>query len=462
MYPGTRDAARPPVFLPPIGGITVYIFGDSAQLGDRRSAARPAACMTNATARTCSAPTSAPAGPISSTASRSACAQAQSGGVGVVVYNRKEGRALGEVTKFLVYNARKRQEGGDQAATYFERTECVAGVQDARFQQLMPDVLHWLGIRGSTASCRCSNMKYDAMVEQGIEIVERVPIPAELVPPDARVEMEAKKAAGYYAPDGAPTSRGPRSAPSAAPLEKHVMRLADGRSDAAAALLERREAVRERAARASTHSACDGRGCTHWRSTSSGWPARGRAGRRGRRARPIPTLDVPFHARWRHFAAGGVDRWAGLDRGSGDDAAGARGLRPRHRLRAARCRRGHGLALREAATGMDFARSEGLAVASFDMFVAGAFAGRRPQRRAPMPHALASARRAEDLAAGFQVRAGQSAGRPRRPRRAAAPAGRDGRRRTPTSSAAPTPRPGGLFDAWPRRPRTARCPPAPS
>ena len=68
------------------------------------------------------------------------CARAaQTGGLGLIVYNRKEGRALGEVTKFLVYNARKRQEGGDAAATYFERTECVAGVQDARFQQLMPD-----------------------------------------------------------------------------------------------------------------------------------------------------------------------------------------------------------------------------------------------------------------------------------------------------------------------------------
>ena len=39
--------------------------------------------------------------------------EAQNGGVGVIAYNRKEGRALGEVTKFLVYNARKRQEGGD-------------------------------------------------------------------------------------------------------------------------------------------------------------------------------------------------------------------------------------------------------------------------------------------------------------------------------------------------------------
>ena len=35
----------------------------------------PAACTTSATARTCSAPTSAPAGPISCTASRSACAR---------------------------------------------------------------------------------------------------------------------------------------------------------------------------------------------------------------------------------------------------------------------------------------------------------------------------------------------------------------------------------------------------
>jgi GTP cyclohydrolase II len=129
--------------------------------------------------------------------------EAQTGGAGLVVYNRKEGRALGEVTKFLVYNARKRQEGGDQASTYFERTECVAGVQDARFQQLMPDVLNWLGITRIDRLMSMSNMKYDAIVEAGIEVVERVPIPAGLVPPDAQVELEAKKAAGYYTPAGA-------------------------------------------------------------------------------------------------------------------------------------------------------------------------------------------------------------------------------------------------------------------
>src|SRR6202012_1284656 len=117
-------------------------------------------------------------------------------GLGIIIYNRKEGRALGEVTKFLVYNARKRQEGGDAAAQYFERTECVAGVQDARFQQLMPDVIHWLGIRRIDRFVSISNMKYDALAPGGGEIGERVPIPAGLIPPDASVEMEAKKAAG--------------------------------------------------------------------------------------------------------------------------------------------------------------------------------------------------------------------------------------------------------------------------
>jgi len=125
---------------------------------------------------------------------------AQRGGVGVVIYNRKEGRALGEVTKFLVYNARKRQPGGDSAAQYFNRTECVAGVQDMRFQELMPDIFHWLGIGRIDRFASMSNMKSDALREQGIDIVEQVPIPEHLIPADALVEMDAKKAAGYFSP----------------------------------------------------------------------------------------------------------------------------------------------------------------------------------------------------------------------------------------------------------------------
>ena len=102
------------------------------------------------------------------------------------------------MTKFLVYNARKRQEGGDSAAKYFERTECVAGVQDARFQELMPDIFHWLGVTRIDRFASMSDMKHDALVSQGVEIGERLDIPAELIPEDAHVEMEAKKAAGYF------------------------------------------------------------------------------------------------------------------------------------------------------------------------------------------------------------------------------------------------------------------------
>jgi len=67
-----------------------------------------------------------------------------------------------------------------------------------RFQELMPDVLHWFGIRRIHRLVSMSNMKYDAIVGGGIDVDERVPIPDELVPADARVEIDAKMAAGYF------------------------------------------------------------------------------------------------------------------------------------------------------------------------------------------------------------------------------------------------------------------------
>ena len=102
------------------------------------------------------------------------------------------------MTKFLVYNARKRQVGGDSATNYFLRTECVAGVQDMRFQELMPDVLHWLGVQKIHRLVSMSNDKYDAITGSGIEVGERIQIPDYLVPADAQVEIEAKIAAGYF------------------------------------------------------------------------------------------------------------------------------------------------------------------------------------------------------------------------------------------------------------------------
>ncbi|MEM9223324.1 MAG: GTP cyclohydrolase II [Pseudomonadota bacterium] len=201
MFPELVTRPDLSVFLPPIGSISVYIFGEPAAIADptRRLTSRVhdecnGSDVFGSDICTCR--------PYLVHGIEECIREAQAGGVGLVVYNRKEGRALGEVTKFLVYNARKRQEGGDKASEYFERTECVAGVQDARFQELMPDVLHWLGVRRIDRFISMSNMKYDAIVKSGIVIGERVSIPDELIPADAVVEIEAKKAAGYYSQDG--------------------------------------------------------------------------------------------------------------------------------------------------------------------------------------------------------------------------------------------------------------------
>jgi GTP cyclohydrolase II len=203
MFPELVTRPDIQVLLPPIGGTTVYLFGDVERIAERETVI---ACRVHDECNgsdvfgsdicTCR--------PYLVHGIEVCIDTAQQGGVGMIVYNRKEGRALGEVTKFLVYNARKRQLGGDRADTYFRRTECVAGVQDMRFQELMPDVFHWLGVRRIDRWVSMSNLKHGALRAQGIEVVEQVAIPDRLVPVDAMVEIEAKKAAGYFAPMGPP------------------------------------------------------------------------------------------------------------------------------------------------------------------------------------------------------------------------------------------------------------------
>ncbi len=197
MFPDLVTRSDLKIFLPPIGNISVYIFGEVDALSNPKI---PLACRVHDECNgsdvfgsdicTCR--------PYLAHGIEECVRMAQNDGVGLIVYNRKEGRALGEVTKFLVYNARKRDPDGDSAAAYFERTECVAGVQDLRFQDLMPDIFNWLGITRIHRFISMSNMKYDALISQGITIGERIPIPDELIPSDAKVEMDAKKSAGYF------------------------------------------------------------------------------------------------------------------------------------------------------------------------------------------------------------------------------------------------------------------------
>lgn len=198
MFPELVTRPDLKVFLPPIGGHTIYCIGNPETMHDKNV---KLACRVHDECNgsdvfgsdicTCR--------PYLCHGIELCIDMAQQGGNGLIVYNRKEGRALGEVTKFLVYNARKRQEGGDRADQYFRRTECVAGVQDMRFQELMPDIFHWLGITHIHRFASMSDMKFNALAKAGITVGERIEIPPELIPADAAVEMEAKKAAGYFA-----------------------------------------------------------------------------------------------------------------------------------------------------------------------------------------------------------------------------------------------------------------------
>jgi len=116
-----------------------------------------------------------------------------------------------------------------------------------------------------------------------------------------------------------------------------------------------------------------------------------------------PDLKVPFHARWRHFAIDGRDLWAELiaarpfaDR---DEAARAAFdlVIPSVLLDA-----GAGAAwrYRDAATGAELGRSEGLGVASLRMFEAGAFSSDATR---PLQADALDRVDAEALADGFQV-----------------------------------------------------------
>ncbi len=94
-----------------------------------------------------------------------------------------------------------------------------------------------------------------------------------------------------------------------------------------------------------------------------------------------PDLEVPTHSRWRHFAVGGRDRWSGLaarlDGLSGEKVGREAVARIRFDLAITSVLLDAGAGAdwryREPASGASYARSEGLAVASFDLFASGAF-----------------------------------------------------------------------------------------
>jgi hypothetical protein len=118
-----------------------------------------------------------------------------------------------------------------------------------------------------------------------------------------------------------------------------------------------------------------------------------------------PSLDVPFHSRWRHFVTGGDNRWAEIaDQTKWPD-------------RAARARAEFDLAIvsvfldagagaswryHDPKTGSAIGRSEGLGLASLAMFAAGAFSA-NPLHPLRVDAGMLANFSVADLARGMQV-----------------------------------------------------------
>lgn len=166
-------------------------------------------------------------------------------------------------------------------------------------------------------------------------------------------------------------------------------------AEAAAAALRSTDAVRDRAGRllqrARTGDSEWFTVCDDALDTAAGLVAEVTGAR-------YPDLQIPFHSRWRHFEAGGVNRTAGLhaspqalidlavvsvllDAGAGADWS-----------------------FTEEATGQWFSRSEGLAVASWHAFADGVFSS-DPADPLRVDGDGLRALTADRLAAAFQVRA---------------------------------------------------------
>ncbi len=171
---------------------------------------------------------------------------------------------------------------------------------------------------------------------------------------------------------------------------------------AAAQLLRSTQAVRERSGQLLARAR---RGESRWFAVDDAFlETAAREVERVTRER-YPKLHIPFHSRWRHFEAGGVDRRAQLEKLLGDAPPTVRA----HAMVDLTCisvlldaGAGAGWKYVEPASGQTFARSEGLGVASFHAFTAGLFSS-DPQRPLQVDAKGLRALGADQLAAAFQV-----------------------------------------------------------
>lgn len=117
-----------------------------------------------------------------------------------------------------------------------------------------------------------------------------------------------------------------------------------------------------------------------------------------------PDLKVPYHSRWGHLQAGGVDRLKDLE-------SRLAGLSPLERLKAkidfvvisVLLDAGSGAAWKFRDHGVEIGRSEGLAVASYGLFVGGLLSAQAPRHPYRVDGSVLATLPETVLAAAFQV-----------------------------------------------------------
>lgn len=179
--------------------------------------------------------------------------------------------------------------------------------------------------------------------------------------------------------------------------------LQHGAAEAAAATLRTTHAIRERCGQLLARARAGGSG---WFTVDEGAIATAAREVAEATRHRYPKGHIPFHSRWRHLEAGGVDRKGQLDRLMAELPATSRAhamvdLTFISVLLDAGA--GADWSYTESASGQAFTRSEGLGVASFHAFTAGLFSSDRDHPLQADAQGL-RALQTDHLAAAFQVR----------------------------------------------------------
>ena len=182
MFPELVTRSDLQVFLPPIGGITVYLFGDVEKLSDPHTRDHlPGARRMQRFGRFRLRHLHLPAVP----AARHRGMRAFGAGRRARHHRlQSQGRPRARRSHQVPGLQRAQAAGGrrrrgrpiSSAPNASPASRMRASSSSCRMS------LHWLGLRRIDRFVSMSDMKYDALVGQGVEIVERVPIPDELVP----------------------------------------------------------------------------------------------------------------------------------------------------------------------------------------------------------------------------------------------------------------------------------------